>query len=179
MAALPVTNTARLFIEYTSAGHEHVAQIRLPLGSTQANAEAAYAAMAAVMAPFLHTTDRVVGARWAAAGSNLSFPITAASVVGTLGGTLDTDQKPEFISWTGRGGGGRRCRFTIFSVRPNPETVGWRNDNLSSQEAAVRSALQANPVNAVDISGQTVFWNNYVNYGYNAYFQRKMRRAFQ
>lgn len=177
MAPLPVTNTARLFIEYRSLNQEHVAQLRLINGSTLTDAQTLYGVFAPLMAALLFTSDAVTGARFSAQGSNLSFPIAVSPVTGTVGGTGDEDNRPEFISFTGRGLLGRRVRFTLFTPMQDPDTVGYRQTTPGGAYGAILDALNANTPPIVDISNNLPVWNAYQNAGYNAYFQRKRRRG--
>ncbi len=177
MAPLPVSNTPRLFIDYTSVGQEHTAVIRLPLSAGTSEAIDAYNGMKAALLAITYTSDAIQGARFAGLASNLTFPLSVIGGVGTLSGTPDPDYKPNFASWTGRGGTGRRCRFTWFTAFVTPVSDGYRDDTPNAQFSAVRTALLSASVAAVDISGMTVFWNPYVNFGVNSYFQRKARRS--
>ena len=177
MAPLPENNTARLFVEYTSNGQEHVAQVRLAGAADITAAVTAYNALKGPMANLLLTTDRVSGARFAAQGSNLSFPLAVSPQTGTLSATADKDMTPRFISWTGRGGTGRRARFTLFTQVGDTATDGYRDLSPGTLAAAMGTALASVAVGSVDISGQPVNWNSYINLGENAYFQRKQRRT--
>ncbi len=176
MAPLPPETTGRLFIEYTSLGQEHVAVVRLGTTGTSLEAAAVYGALAPLIAPFLPVEDAITGARYAAPGSNLSFPLGVTPEPGTNTQTFDPDNKPEFISFTGRSLGGRRTRFTIFTPAYNPDVDGYRVLDLTGGLGALRNELATNEsITAID--GEPVIWNSYANAGYNAYFQRKQRRS--
>lgn len=177
MAPLPSNNTGVLFIDYTSVGQRHSAEVRLPAGSGTTEAIAAYNALKAPMAGLMFSSDSITGARWRDAGQTNSFAIAVTALAGSNSGTPDPDRKPVFISWTGRGGGGRRCRFTLFTPFISLDAVGFRNNSPGPLENAVRTALLSAAVEARDIEGNTVFWNTYTNYGANSYFQRKARRT--
>lgn len=177
VAPLPDNNTGVLFIDYTSGGQRHTAEVRLPAGSNQAAAETAYAALKGPMAALLYSDDSVLGGRWRAAGSTVSLPISGSAAVGTQSGTGDDDRKPNFYSFTGRSSDGRRVRFTLFSRTVTPETIGWRMSPIPTLAQAVLTALQGSSVSARTISGNTPNWNSYVNFGSNSYYQRKARRT--
>lgn len=177
MAPLPQNNTGVLFIDYTAGGQKHSAEIRLPSGSNSAEAVTAYNAMKGPLAARMYTVDSITGARWRAAGSKLSFPLAVTPQAGSVAGTPDVDNKTMFFSFTGRGGGGRRCRFTWFTPVISVTASGYRASPIEAVYLAVLDALRGPSVAATDIQGNTVIWNNYVNFGSNAYFQRKQRRT--
>ena len=133
--------------------------------------------MRAVIIPLLHTSDTYLGARFRLQGSTVSFPVASATGAGTSNFTLDPDMKPNFRSWTGRSIDGRDTRFTLFSPGLDLNVVGFRDNSPSAAELAVVNALESADVNARSISGLSVLWNGYVNYGSNSYFQRKARRT--
>lgn len=177
MAPLPENNTPRLFIEYTEGGQEHVLELRLSSGSTTVEAVAAYTAVAPSMAALLFAADRVTGARFAAAGSNFSFPISVSAQTGSASGTADADRKPYFVSVTGRSTDGRRVRVTMFTQLALVETNGYKIVAPAGAFATWRNAVTGASADARTISGQVPVWNSYLNVGSNAYFQRKARRT--
>ncbi len=177
MAPLPYTNTARLLIEYTCLGQEHVAQLRLVSGSLSGDAVSVYNTFAPFIAAFLPDEDAVTGARFAVSGSNLTFPLLVTPETGGQTGAFDPENRPEFISFTGRGGNGRRTRFTLFTPVGDPDTGGYRDNNPSGIAATLLDALEANTPPICAIDGTSVVWNTYHNIGYNSYYQRKLRRS--
>ena len=177
MAPLPDNGTPRLYIDYTSGGQRHTMDIRLAAGSTTADAVSAYAAIVPAMVDLMPLTDSVVGARFSASGSNLSFPLPVASEAGTNVDVPDPDNKPSFVSVTGRDALGRRVRVTFFSAYFDTSAYGFRLDNPTGLEAALHNAITGATVDARTISGAVPVWNPYLNVGSNAYFQRKARRT--
>lgn len=176
MAPLPPNSTGRLFIEYTSVGQEHVAILRLGTSSTFSDANTVYDAIAPLMAATMDNNDNITGARYAAPGSNLSFPVSVTPHAGTQLVSQVPGEKPSFYSFTGRSTGGRRVRFTVFTPWVNGETDGFRDDTPHANLQDILDELQSNAlITAID--GGSPIWNTYVNYGYNSYFQRKQRRT--
>lgn len=177
MAPLAENLTPRLFIDYTSEGQQHVMQVRLAIGSGEPEAIAMYNAITGALAPQMWNQDSFRGARLSAANSTLSFPIAVDPVAGTNPFAPGVGKEPAFWSLTGRDTLGRRVRCTFFSpyvpqdeeyrdvVSAQPNINGWRN------------ALIQTAGGARSVSGSPVVWNNYVNIGFNAYYQRKKRRT--
>lgn len=177
MAPLPDNNTPVLFLEYTSGGTNHTAEVRLPSTADPGSAAIAANALRTPLAATMLTADRIFGARYRAAGSLVSFPIAITATTGTIAGTLDPDLKPMFYSFTGRSADGRRVRFTWFTQYVDPKVDGWRDATPGTAFTAVLTALQGGSVDARTISGQLPIWNPYVNFGANGYWQRKTRRT--
>lgn len=177
MAPLPANNTAVLFIEYTSLGQEHTAELRLPSTSGITEAQAVYADVAPTLAAMLPNTDSVTGARYRARLSNVSFPISVTPVTGTGGGAPDSDKRATFVSYTGRSADGRDVRFTVFTPFQDPDTNGFRIANPPGVTGDMLDVLLGLASQVRTISDGLIFWNNYVNYGFNAYYQRKLRRS--
>lgn len=177
MAPLADNLTPRLFIEYTSMGHEHTMLIRLQGGATGADAITAYNEITAILKSGMHTSDSFTGARFSAAGSNLSFPLSVTAVAGTGSTSVGEDNKPNFVSWTGRSLQGRRVKITFFTGQTGEITgfrwgtppAGWLANMLSYLD------LDAEGIVAAD--GGIPVWNPYVNMGVNSYYQRKFRRT--
>lgn len=175
MAPLPESNTPRLFIEYTVFGQEHVSEVRLSDGSTSADAVAAYAVLAPLMADLLDDADSVSGARFAAQGTNISNPLPVAAEPGTQTTPPDPDHAPNFLSFTGRSNDGRRVRFTFFTPLIDLSATGYRAASVSGATLLLKNAVEGATVDARTISGAVPVWNSYTNYGSNAYYQRKAR----
>lgn len=176
MAPLPPENTGRLFIDYVTQGQEHTTVVRLGTTGTSLEAAAVYGALAPLMAEFLPTTGGITGARYAAPGSNLSFNLGVTPEPGKRGEGVNANERSDFISFTGRSIGGRRTRFTVFTPFNDPDSQGFRSNTLTAAQAALLNELQTNE-SITGIDGENVIWNPYVNRGYNAYFQRKLRRS--
>lgn len=177
MAPLPDNLTARLFVDYTSGGTEHTTLIRLESSATSSDAATMYGLFTTATKAMMSPTDAFTGARFSAAGSNVSFPIAVSSVVGTAsGGPFDPDKRANFISVTGRSADGRDAKIGLFTVWENPDIAGFRNDTPSGAEAAFVTWATTNAANLRSASDEQVIWNTYVNRGVSAYWQRKLRR---
>jgi hypothetical protein len=174
---LPVNNTARLFIEYTSGGQDHVCIVRMTDGAHEQEGMDQYATLRPLIAAYLPSTDAVKGARFCERLSTVSFPLAVAPVAGSLGPSFAPDNKPNFVSFTGRSRDGYRVKLTVFSAAVL-ETERYREvAPTTGPAAALLGYLRNAATNIVTISGQKPIWNNYVNQGVNAYYQRKQRRV--
>ena len=130
------------------------------------------------MKNYMLTSDSIVRARFRAASSTVSVPISLTSVAGTVAGTVDPERKANFTSWTGRSADGRDVKFTMFTNLVGIDASGFRDRTPSGAESAILGVLQDAAVDARTISGLVPQWNSYVNYGVNAYWQRKLRRTY-
>lgn len=175
MAPLPSNTTARLYIEYTSVGIEHTLMLRLEASATSTDAQAIYASFVAAAKGVMDQQDSFTGARFSAAGSNVSFPITVTATAGTATVSEDPQQLANFVGISGRSIDGRDANVKLFTCYVNPDTAGYRVDSPSGAEATFRNWFNTNAAELVTISNSQVIWNQYLNYGYHAYWQRRAR----
>lgn len=178
MAPLPANNTNRLFVRQVGAAGVHETVMRFPSNVSQQDAVTRARVLCLALAPMISNTVSFAGARWQVAGTKLSFPVNwGAAITGTNATLISAENKPRFVSATGRSTGGRRVRMTFFGV-----TVGVTPDYrvIPEEGAAVNAFLDELHVGTPGpcaIDGLLPLWNDYLNAGYNAYFQRRNRRT--
>lgn len=170
LAPLPVNNTDRAWLKYTSMGTNHEMVLRFPSVTTQANIITACTAVANGIKSQMLTTDSFIGLRHQDSGSTLSFPLAWTNIAGTLSFTPETDDEAKFVSIVGRSLNGYRCRITFFTPAPG-DSANYRITTGFNLRTAITGL--ATPVCAVD--GAAVVWNGYENIGYNSYWQRQLR----
>lgn len=172
---LPENNTDRAWLKYTSLGVEHEMVFRFPASTPQADIATACGVVANALKAYISTTDSFSGIRHQDAGSIVSFPISFTPVAGTGTGLDDGDDKPRYMSITGRSLQGYRVKLTQFTGQVTDAT-GYRQARLAGNYADVfLDAIEAMAVQPRAIDGNLVVWNQYANMGYNAYWQRKQR----
>lgn len=177
MAPLPDNNTAVYFLDYTVDGQGHTMQFRLTEGADLAGAVGDSEGFLAALAPILDANWFVVGARYRAAGSNISFPVDPPTQPSVGAGSLPVKEKPRYLSFVGRGlTTGRKVRVFVYgAVFNSPDDYRL----TGSEEASVQNAvqfLQNNSENTfATIGGDIPYWNAYANVGYNSYYERKAR----
>lgn len=176
MAPLANNLTARLFVEYTSGGTAHTTLIRLEASATSADAATMYGLFTAAANGLMDTSDTFTGARYSAAGSNVSFPIAVSAVAGTGAVSEVQDHDANFVSCTGRSADGRRAKVGFFTVAAIQGSQNYRIDSPSGAYATFANFFSTNASNLRSASNQQVIWNTYVNYGISAYWQRELRK---
>jgi hypothetical protein len=174
----PLANnlTARLFVEYTSGGTEHTTLIRLEATATSTDGATMYGLFTTAAKGLMDTSDSFTGARFSAAGSNVSFPITVSAVVGTAAVSEVQDLDANFISATGRSLDGRRSRVGFFTVSAIQGSQNYRISAPSGAYATFLNFFTTNAANLRSASNSQVTWNSYLNYGISAYWQRELRK---
>lgn len=176
MAPLPETNTPRAYIDYTSGGVPHTAQLRFPDSATPASTLEQRNAVAEAMLDCMDTTDSITGHRWSNDGTNVSNPVDGLTGPGTVSGfTINNVTRAAFVSFTGRSSDGRDVKFTLFS--PIGSTYTLNRVPLASAGAALNALydeVTANDGEVVTISGLSPLWNAYVNTRRNSYWQRQL-----
>ncbi len=167
---LPANNTDRAWLKYTSLGIQHEMVFRLPSATSQATFITVATALANALKSFLAPTDSFSGLRHQDSGSTLSFPLAFTSIAGTGTPGTEKDNEAKFWALSGRSLQGYRCRLTFFPAVEDGDT-GYRTAGSSTLLTAVQSLTPS----LVAVDGQVVIWNNWLNKGYNAYWQRQLR----
>lgn len=189
MAALPQSNTARLWLDYTapwtSGVVEHTFMVRYSgADRTAAAAQARVLSwLTAVTAASLISNWRFIRARTALAGEDFSLTQTLvsglASFVGSNATGITKAQSTAQWTWQGRSASSpRRCSITLFGLVPANESPNGRLLGGSGGTAFVTNsvaALNAASSPLVAIDGTVVTWYNYVNTSRNAYWERRIR----
>lgn len=177
MTPLPENNTDRLWVRYTSAGRPHELLFRFDTGTGASTAAASANVAILVLKTMIASNDAVTGARFSAGGSLVSFPVPVTTGAGSGSAWTDADTGANFYSATGRSTDGRDVKYTVFTTLSNPDTLGYRYNSPTGQWLDFLEVLDEMPTNPVTISGLIPIMNSYVNWGYNAYWQRKIRRG--
>jgi hypothetical protein len=180
MAPLPSNNTGRLFVDYGANGHEHTVLFRYggagnPTVTFQDNLDN----FLALMNPFMPTDWTFLGARVSPAGSNVSVPFAFVPTPFDGAVQMQAGEAPAFLSFVGRSGTGRRGRiyFLGCGISPANELGAHADYRLTGGESQSVAALltQANVCDFLAVDGNEVIWNQYVNLGYHAYWQKRVR----
>jgi hypothetical protein len=113
--------------------------------------------------------------RWAALGNVFSFPVTTGIEGLTYGGTeQEPDNIPRFLDFVGRTQGGRRARMAIFGFKGALSLYRVTVAEVAAIGTALGN-LQGGANSWLGIDGLKPVWHPYVNVGFNAYWQRKVR----
>lgn len=183
MAPLPDNNTMRVWIDYTSGGRPHSVMFRFagddPSGAAiQPRLTEIGAALQGVM----DDEDSITGWRFSLTGQNFSFPFLGpVGGAGLLtGGVVNPESQACFVGASGRSSGGRRVHCNIFTIAATGFTVYRQNrGSLAANFAALYDVLTDQPGIDGDppiaIDGLPIVWNDYLNIGQNAYYQRASR----
>lgn len=175
MAPLPPESTARYIVHYSQGGNEHTQVYRVS-GPTSPSAMETFLddLWTAIAANLLACT--ITGVGFIADGSTIENPVSMPTFVGqTYGsGAGSTVQGTGFINFVGRSTGGRRVRLAFFGSNVVDET--FRIDAAADSDVAdAINDLQTNTVDLCAIDGLEILWKPYVNFGYNAHWQRAKR----
>jgi len=175
MAPTSPDNTARAWLDYTVAGQAHSQQMRVGVGVSDADVITAFdAAWTEMDSQLLECT--ITGLRRAAAGTNVSFPVTWTGPASYGSGAGDPYQSANYYDFIGRGVTGKRCRVSWFGTILSQFGGDYR---LVSSESTIVAdtitALQANASCFLDITGSLVAWHPYADVGVNAYWRNQIR----
>lgn len=186
MAPLPVNNTVRVWLAYTSVGVRHEMMFRLIDTAVAADAVFKANALAVVLATHMASTDNTEGARMSPAGSDFSVPIAHTPQAGDVSFSFWA-QDPESVqlSYSGRSfDDGRHVQYQFF----DGQTFGtWPADNrFNFGDSVTADTLWTNfndwiqdaptaEQQVVTISGSIPTLNSYTNIRANAYWQTAQR----
>lgn len=182
MAPLPANSTGRVRIKYIANGREHVIAPR-------------YAGTGAPTSGFLEGVDDVLinanpfmpndwtFVEWGyqEAGSSITVPMSGGPTA--FAGTRVTKNwdKAAYGDVVGRDLLGRRVKLSLlgWAYGPDEDEASGDGYRLYPDESIVvppfLAALESSQI--VTITANTPIWKQYINIGYNAYFQKKLRTA--
>jgi len=177
MAPLDPTNTARVYLDYSTCGENHTAMLRYSALGSISDCFDIWQTMLGAMNTFLHEIV-IIGARASAVGSNITNPVTW-----TGDDTYGGDPGPhyataQYVDFIGRTVTGRRVRSAFFGASAYFDGT---TDDFRYQAAdfpfvvTCVTALESDPGNAVGIDGLVPVWHLYGNGGVNAYWRNKIR----
>lgn len=173
MAPLPVDNTARYKLFYTNSSIQHTMDVRVNAVSPSAFGTAIAALLTAISGDLTLTV--IDNVQFAGLHSNLFFPVTTGIEGSTYGsGAGDKRTAGQYVNFIGRSAGGRRVRSAFFGI------ISTSVDNrfVAGESAAFdngRAVIVGAPSIWVGIDGTVTSWKTYINSGFNAYWQRKVR----
>jgi hypothetical protein len=185
MADYAPNYTSRLFVQYRAAGRTHKVSFRY--GTTDGPPSGDFISdlndMLVPIANLLVNDFAILNASYIPIGGTVALPTTAPTL-SSVGGTGATaGDAPRFISFTYKGLDGTAGRFTFFGAAADPGDNGVAKAQdyriLRDEDAIVATALDKLALvnEMTTISGSGFIINQYVNLGYNAYWQRKARRG--
>jgi hypothetical protein len=177
MAPLPQNNTARLWVDYNDGENDHSLQVRFLAPDTTLAIAMTYAGeFFEAIEDFLYEIT-INGARFAAAGSDISLPATwsGASTYGT--DPMPTLLAPRETRWVGRTQNGRRVSFSVYGCKyTSPDTFRIVSDGANLPNLGVVLINDASDDGAfVAIDGFRPTMKNYVDVNFNSYWEAEAR----
>lgn len=190
MAPLPDNGTGRIWVEYRTGGgltsQNHTVMTRYNPGVGGTFPEALVETLAAMVAPGSEQYFdgwSFVGARHAAQGSDVSFPIPIpapfASFLGNGQLSASRQSQARETRFLGRSGvGGRRYSFSLYGLVDGLfSTLDFRLSRLESPEVdqvlTVVEETETGSFVAIDL--QPLVWYPYANWQYNSYWEGELR----
>lgn len=171
--------TARLWIDYSVAGQARTMQYRFADAATATAAAATLRSALDAVKDRFYTSTIFTGARVAAVGTNVSNPVTFASLSGTGAGEQPLWSTPRFHSTVGRSSDGAKVRWYVYGIKTTSETP---NDyRITAEEDAAVVAVWTElsgwieETGVLTIGGLVPVQGSYINMGWNAYHQRALR----
>lgn len=176
MAPLPESNTARWYLDYQVGSQKHILQMRVAEEKNNVEVSGAFDAFLSAIGPLL-TIITINGLRGSAAGSSISVDRSWVGPASYGSGAQSAVNRPAFISFVGRTDGARKVKVELFGIAGVNEN-DYRKTFLESVDVAnTLDVLRADDMYWCAIDGLPAVWKNYANVGFNAYYQRKLRKT--
>lgn len=175
LTPLPDNNTARLWVQYNSGTGIHEMMFRQVTSVTKADFIFQVREFCTALAPLMRNTGGWSAARYAAAGSDLSFPEVWALIAGTNASVPGVGLRTLYYTFTGRSLVGRKARLFFYTPYGAQEDDYRREVGDVAQLDNARAVLNAAARKIAAIDGSPPEWYPYYNVGFNAYWQRRSR----
>lgn len=184
MADFAPTFTSRFKVTYLSLGKQHSLTLRYADADSEPDSlfKNGVAAWISSTAPWRFEDWTAIEASYALAGSSVFVPVAVPGPISAgEAELLPTSFRPVYASFVGKSSAGNRTGVFLYGIALDPAKAtedALTDYRLTSVEdattATILTALGDIP-GAVSIDGLPVAWRQYVNLGYNAYYQRKAR----
>jgi hypothetical protein len=130
-------------------------------------------------AAFMPTDYTLQAVRYSGKGENVSHPLDVPAGITAGAYTVKASDVPAYISFVGRSFGGRRTRIYFLGIGYDPSEIieGTTKYRVTTAQnanvAALQDALDSSKLRAIDDTHPDFY--EYANFGYNAYWQRRVR----
>jgi len=176
MAALPQSNTARFFLDYSDGVNEHSATFRISNTATLVTIKSQVDTFLDQLSGILFTIT-ILGCRVAVSGSNVTNPTpwTGNTTYGTL--SMPAEFAPQELRFIGRSTDGRRVSVSMYgfdgAIPPTYRITSASNPVI---EAAILALSNASALGVgLTITGQLPVWKAYASFNFNSYWEKEAR----
>lgn len=176
MAALPPSNTGRVWVDYATANAEHSFMLRYPVGSSSAVALEVAASFLEQVSTDLHVIN-IRGARFALKDTDVTLPLTWPGEL-TYGNTQENPvNAPRFVSLVGRTVAGRRWLLQLYGWKgATPDSYRVSLGNFTGLENGVQELQGASDEGVIcGIDGHGINFYDYFNVNYNDHWVSEAR----
>lgn len=176
MAPLAPNSTARVFVDYTVAGHQHTLQCRFDAPNTPSDCLPVIGDFLTAFGNQLYAST-LVGVRYTVAGGTVSSPFSAVGMPTSWGsGAATGNESAQYYDFIGRTTGGRRVRVSVFgAVNVSVNDVFRIPISGNPPWSDALDVLEAAEGVFIGIDGLQPYWHPYVNTGINAYWRNQIR----
>lgn len=177
MAPLPQNHTPRVWVDYNDGINDHKVMVRYaPSGPTVDEVLTAVAGIFAALDPNWYEIS-ILGARAAASGSHISFPVDWPGDASYGSGTMPLNRAPLELRFLGRDTSGRKVswsfyggNFTLPDAFRFPYSVGG---SVADVIDAITAAGDSAAFVTINLLVPQIY--QYADVNYNSYWERKSR----
>src|SRR5690242_13474971 len=123
LPALPESNTARLFVNYTFGGKEHQVQFRLLSPFTQGDLITMVHDWLTDNARLFQSAVNFASADWAVQGSDIRNPVAWTPLTGSAGTLSDPANVSRSMTFVARSPDGRKLRTFFYGAKFGPDAT--------------------------------------------------------
>lgn len=176
MAALPASNTARFWLDYSDGVNEHSMLFRISPTVTLVTIKSQVDAFLDQLGAILYTIT-ILGCRVAVVGSNVTNPTpwTGNTTYGTL--AMPPEFAPQELRFIGRSTDGRQVSVSAYGFDGAiPATYRITSASNPVIEAAILALSNASALGVgLTISGELPIWKSYASFNFNSYWEKEAR----
>lgn len=165
MSPVDPSNTARVFVVYTTNGDQHTVSARYDSElMTPADAVAVMSDLFTAAAGSLYETT-IDRAEHSEVGSNVRLPVTWSGDATYGSGTSTAQDRDNLWSWTGKSEDGRRFRLELLGIKTTVPGNFRQARAAANLADAVLTILEGVTPIFLTITGGTPIFNQYANAG--------------
>lgn len=177
MAPLPANTTPRFWLDYNDGIYDHSFLVRYnAVDNSLAEVMGSVDSLLTAIADSMYEVT-ITGARWSAAGSNISTPTTWTGSASYGGGAMPAVFAPRQMCFLGRDGSGVRYRLFLFGMEfdtPNNYRIARVAANVVDDALTVIEGAQTSGIYLTIEGGAPVMYQ-YADINFNNYYEAKVR----
>jgi len=176
MPALPQSNTARFWLDYSDGVNEHSMTFRISNSVTLVTIKSQVDNFLTQLDTSLYLIS-ILGCRVAVEGSNVTNPTTWTGNSTFGSGAMPIANAPRELRFIGRSTDGRRNSVSVYGYNgATPEIYRINSATSPAVEDAITALANASALGVgLTISHGVPVWKNYASFNFNSFWEKEAR----